>query len=212
MLDVHNLEERWLKYKIKTFIPYIVIFFSLIIIITVLFIFNSKSKINTEKKIVKPIKKLEKQVPKEKITIEKTILQPSYKFIENIKEINTQKIIKKDKQPKKVQSTIQIKRQNQNDDINIVLKRFHNNKNPSLSLFIAKKYYEQKNYKYAYKYAFITNELNNKIEDSWLIFIKSMIKLNKKEQAIKTLKQYIQHSDSYKAKLLLNNIYNGKFR
>jgi len=64
----------------------------------------------------------------------------------------------------------------------------------------------------SYNYSLITNELNNNIEASWIIFTKSLVKLNKKEMAVKTLQQYVEHSQSNQAKLLLDEITSGKFK
>ena len=93
-----------------------------------------------------------------------------------------------------------------------VIKRFKKNNNPALSLFIAKKYYELENYDQSYNYALITNEINDNIDSSWIIFAKSLVKLNKREEAIKTLNKYIQHSHSNQAKILLDEIKSGKFK
>ncbi|RLA73513.1 MAG: hypothetical protein DRG78_22425, partial [Epsilonproteobacteria bacterium] len=84
--------------------------------------------------------------------------------------------------------------------------------NPALSLFIAKKYYELGEYRKSYNYSLKTNNINNDIEASWIIFAKSLVKLDEKKMAVKILKKYISHSDSNRAQLLLNNILSGKFR
>lgn len=107
---------------------------------------------------------------------------------------------------------IQITKQHTSNDIAIVIRRFKTNNNPALSLFIAKKYYEIDNFEQSYNYALITNQLNKDIEDSWIIFAKSLIKLKKKQKAIEVLKQYIQYSNSNKAEILLANIISGKFQ
>lgn len=39
MLNVYDLENRWLKYKLKKFLPYSIIFFSLIVILIITFFF-----------------------------------------------------------------------------------------------------------------------------------------------------------------------------
>ena len=93
-----------------------------------------------------------------------------------------------------------------------IIKRFKKNNNPVLGVFIAKKYYEMKDYHKAYNYALITNQIDSTIEDSWIIFAKSLVKLGQKERAIKTLKAYIKTSHSSKAKILLDNILTGKFK
>jgi len=105
-----------------------------------------------------------------------------------------------------------ITHQNTYNDIAEIIKRFKKNNNPALSLFVAKKYYELGNYRQAYNYALMTNEINKDIEISWIIFTKSLVKLGKKRDAIKTLKEYIQQSHSNSAQILLDEIQSGKFK
>ncbi|MEA1919163.1 MAG: hypothetical protein U9N52_04935 [Campylobacterota bacterium] len=94
-------------------------------------------------------------------------------------------------------------------DIQEVIKRFKNNKNPALSLFAAKRFYAIKKYSDAYNYALMTNELNSDIEESWLIAAKSMHKLGKKNDSIHLLNQFINKSNSMRAKMILEQINNG---
>nr|WP_321266008.1 CDC27 family protein [uncultured Sulfurimonas sp.] len=107
---------------------------------------------------------------------------------------------------------LKIQRQNTQEDINHVIKRFNKNNNPALSLFVAKKYYEIGDYHKSYNYALITNEINDNIDASWIIFAKSLVKLNQKNEAISTLKKYIKHSNSSQARILLEEITSGKFK
>lgn len=109
-------------------------------------------------------------------------------------------------------STIDIERRDSEKDIKHVIKRFNVNHNPALSLFVAKKYYQLGDYEQAYNYSLITNDINNNIEASWLIFSKSLVKLGKKEKAIETLKKYVNYSDSSQARQLLDEIISGKFK
>ena len=82
-----------------------------------------------------------------------------------------QTIKTEDKAPEK------IKINKENSDIQDVIKRFNINKNPALSLFIAKRYYQIGEYEAAYNYAQTTNNIDNKIDESWIIFSKSLVKL-----------------------------------
>ncbi len=93
-----------------------------------------------------------------------------------------------------------------------IIQRFKRTNNPNLSLFIAKKYYDMGKYNKAYNYALITNQIDNTMEESWIIFTKSLVKMGYKQRAIKTLKAYIDYSHSNNAKLLLSNIIAGKFK
>lgn len=251
MLDIHELESRWLKYKLKSYLPYIVISVSSTVILVAGYtLYNSNIAPTTfvEKEIEKPIVIIKKQVqeiePKiveikevilaKPLKIEKVTLKPSMDFIEKIrinptpysekrvidipkkkiqekKELQEEKVKKEPKVDKKESASINIKRQNTYEDINHVIGRFNNNNNPALSLFVAKKYYEMGEYKKAYNYALITNDINNNIETSWIIFAKSLVKLGKKDMAVNTLHKYINHSKSNKAKILLDEIISGKF-
>jgi len=122
------------------------------------------------------------------------------------------KIIKEVVVAKEEKKRIIINRQNTQNDIHEIIKRFKKNNNPALSLFVAKKYYELENYQQSYNYALITNQINRDIDASWIIFSKSLVKLNKKDKAIKTLKKYIDSTHSSSAQILLDEIRTGKFR
>lgn len=134
---------------------------------------------------------------------------------QNIKSINKEKKSEeKDKvlEIKEKIPTLTLIKQDTIDDINLVIKRFKKSNNPALSLFIAKKYYKLKKYHKAYNYALITNAIDKDIDESWILFSKSLIKLGKKDMAINTLTKYIEQSDSINAKVLLDNIKSGKFK
>jgi len=289
MLNIHELEKKWLRYKIKSYIPHMVIFISSLLIIAVLFIlinldyFKSQTSnlddfpkqeeaINTdqEKNITQEVVQTAVIVSTQKTqtpvelteapevihvtqTEQKLLVTPSMNFIKNIQhdDISYDKkesyknqavaITEKPETPtqtpptpdfieetvltqpikieeKKVDeeihvaNSISIKRQNEYSDIEEIIARFKKNNNPTLSLFIAKKYYELGEYRNAYNYSLITNELNKEIEASWIIFAQSLVKLNEKEKAIKILQEYVKHSNSKRANLLLDEILSGKFK
>jgi len=264
MHNIHDLEQRWLKYKIKFYLPYIItIIFTIILSIALVFILDTKKdsdailasteivqtqtplKPIVKKKIVqekvpehienKVEKIIKKQTSVENIAQEKQlVLTPSLDFMKKLKTdsvnsyqsqkprtnevqkvyepiVNEQKTTTKfESIPKKQKINISTK-ETQND-IQHVIKRFKKNNNPTLSLFVAKKYYKLGDYRKAYNYALITNEINNEIEQSWIIFAKSLVKLKKKNLAIKTLSKYVNHSHSGNAKVLLDDIKSGKFK
>ncbi len=160
-----------------------------------------------EKKVEKPIKKSSENVKQE--SKKEEVVLP---VVEEVKEsiaVVEKPILEK---PASNTSTIDIKRRDEEEDIKHVIKRFNVNHNPALSLFAAKKYYQLGDYEQAYNYSLITNDINNNIEASWLIFSKSLVKLGKKEKAVETLKKYINHSDSSQARQLLDEIISGKFK
>jgi len=261
MHNIHDLERRWLSYKIKSFIPHILI--SLMVIISFMLVISIYSKNSTSsqnkdivlnnqlqqpvsKKIISkvkvlPVKKIKLPSVEPDInhiapkTIQKQdatpILNPSMDFIKNLRSSSSTSYksnsFKTDKQEPDVKEEqvkikenvivektklILIQRQETQSDINHVIARFKKNKNPALSLFIAKKYYKLGDYKQSYNYALLTNQINSGIEQSWIIFAKSLVKLGKKDKAIYTLEKYIKSSKSVNAKMLLDNIKSGKFK
>lgn len=102
-----------------------------------------------------------------------------------------------------------IKRDDAAFDIHEIEDRFKDNSNPNLGVYIAKYHYDHGNYSEAYNYALKTNSINNSIDDSWLIFAKSLVKLGKEEQAKKTLQLYISNSNSQAAKNYLDTLSKG---
>ena len=88
-------------------------------------------------------------------------------------------------------------------------RRFHQTHDTDDSLFLAKGYYRKGNYKKAEYWALQTNKINGNIEESWLIFAKSKVKLGRKNEAIDILTKYIKKSNSAEAQSLLNKIKEG---
>lgn len=276
MLNTRDLEQRWLKYKIKFYVPHFIIFISIIVILLILLTFiNSDKKdskelsqnktfieTQTDKSITVEAPKAE--LIKEEIEVKRTDyrevstvspktqekkpsnigdnslkLAPSLDFmksmqhstlpyyneepaiayekasviveeiqeLEPVEEIQAKEVVVKDEIKQ-----ISIKRRDSSNDIRDIIKRFKKNNNPALSLFVAKKYYELGEYHKAYNYALITNQIDRDIDASWIIFAKSLVKLNQKEMAIETLKQHIDNSHSSSAKILLDEIVSGKFK
>ncbi len=272
MLNIHDLEIRHRKYKLKSYIPYAVVLSSLVTVAFVVYAFQQNTQNSSSLSVVSDTKNQKtNEIKKEKIVVvkennttikkeekptlvaskeiikkEKTSLSPSMNFMKKIESnrisnynnnshvvksapTKTRKIVTQikettiddnivetppAKEPKetveKKSTKISIKKDDQ--DIQHVIKRFKINNNPALSLFVAKKYYKIGEYHKAYNYALITNEINNDIEDSWIVFAKSLVKLNEKDMAIKTLKKYIDTSHSSQAKILLDEILSGKFK
>lgn len=296
MLNVKELERKWLIYKIKSYLPFGIAFVISLVLIIFLATSNSKNELKkeinttqelTKKVIEKPsidflykiennttksknntpkpkdiIKKEqvveEVSIPEQNTTIHETkktptIIEPSLGFMNEIetkpkKQNNTLTIepsmgfmqqienqplgIIKNNKPKKTKTKpkpkpiqiqkkqkpivkkkiIQIKRDSSKLDIDKLVKRFEKKKDPRLSLFIAEKYYANKKYKEAYDYALITNQIDPNLEQSWILFSKTLVKLGQKERAIRTLTKYINYSKSSNAKLLLDDIKTRKFK
>ena len=303
MLDVRELERKWLRYKIRRYLPYGVLSLSLLLIVIVLAnidfskesplsVPNERTAQTKQKDISSPSNKKEKtpaitiakadtsqtqstQLPRQAQAATRTntpapaavaptsqketaqysestkrssskVLKPSMDFLRKMKDnsvlpesqpvtvattkqpyssaqsssIQSSSTVKEEEnleekesveQTKKTKVEIKISKTSKRD-LQEIIKRFKKNNNPVLGVFIAKKYYEMGDYHKAYNYALITNQIDSTIEDSWIIFAKSLVKLGQKERAIKTLKAYINTSKSSKAQILLDNILRGKFK
>ncbi len=92
-----------------------------------------------------------------------------------------------------------------------VEKRFKQSHDVDDSLFLARSYYKKGNYKKSEYWALETNKVDSNIEESMLIFVKSKMKLGRKNEAKNILTTYIRKSNSPEAKKLLYRIENGKF-
>jgi len=92
-----------------------------------------------------------------------------------------------------------------------VEKRFHQSHDIDDALFLAKSYYKKGNYSKAEQWAFEANKLDANLEDSFLVFVKSKMKLGQKNEVISILNQYLKHNNSENVRALLNKIENNKF-
>lgn len=91
-----------------------------------------------------------------------------------------------------------------------VEKRFYQSPDVDDALFLAKSYYKKENYEKSEYWALETNKIDENIEESLLIFVKSKIKLGRKNEAIGILMSYINKSGSKEAKDLLYQINNDQ--
>jgi len=262
MLNVHDLERRWLRYKIKSYAPIALgsLAFVITTVIAISFIGNSETAEPEEIVVQTPIKKVSStpieilpvqtiiEVPQNtqedyrgdnpSITQKDTsrlVLKPSLHFMDNIEDgLNPyledelpiddsstdimvqanpssptqQRVVAK----KKKKGGLVLSTKKSEKDLKDVIRRFKKNKNPALSLFIAKRYYELKKYQRSYNYALMTNEIDKEIDESWIIFAKSLVKLKQKELAILTLKSYLKTKKSTQAEILLRKIQAGTFK
>lgn len=88
--------------------------------------------------------------------------------------------------------------------------RFNQSHNIDDALFLAKSYYNNGNYEKAEYWALQTNRLDETVEESLLIFVKSKLKLGNKNEAISILNSYLKKANSQEAQKLLYQIENDK--
>lgn len=276
MLNIHELERRWLRYKIKSYIPLILSIFASVSIIALFFIYmplsdsknsilnapaetkkeDAASKTQTEVTVQKKPLNEAVQAPIELNIADNTqeqtkmetkedkstlVLKPSLHFMDNIEdglpafieeemphqepvassieENNLSTVLDEegntditDPSEEANENRLNITSNKSDSDLKDVIRRFKKNKNPALSLFIAKRYYAAGEYQKSYNYALMTNEIDKNIEESWIIFSKSLVKLGQHELAINTLKSYLKTTKSTAADVLLRKIESGTFK
>jgi tetratricopeptide (TPR) repeat protein len=274
MLNVHDLERRWIKYKIKSILPLLLTAIGIIVvtIVSVIYIPLSDIKDSTVKKVPEPQANLQKEetlpsqenreqvekgLPTNTIAVPQNtqvqqkiesrqalVLKPSLRFMDNIEDglssyvqddhyqlsqnqprpdntldyQSNQVLVEQPQasidEPKieEKKLTLSISSKKSDEDLKDVIRRFKKNKNPALSLFIAKHYYNAGEYQKSYNYALMTNEIDKSIDESWIIFSKSLVKLGQHELAMNTLKSYLKTSKSSAAEVLLRKIESGSFK
>jgi len=114
-----------------------------------------------------------------------------------------------DMYPEKETEDTAAKKRNNRLSIKSVEKSFAKSRSYRDSLYLANAYYKKGNYSKAQKWALITNDLNSKIEESWLIFAKAKAKMGQRKEAEHVLSSYIRKTNSSKAKKVLRKIKKG---
>ncbi len=265
MRNIHELEQQWIRYKLRTYAPWMIaplLIIVLFIFITYFLIPSKTEPLATLQLSSTPthnetiissssVSSSSSSVPQEfttsslqpqatVATFASPVLTPSLNFIERLNQKQEQTSSSRgnptiqakspqvdsliDAAPEYTQDvytetikptvalpppTFSIGSNQDAGDIQEVVARFKLNKKPALSLFIAKRYYAIRQFRDAYNYALITNELDPENEESWLIAAKSLVKLREKEKALHLLKEFIARSDSVRAKMVLAQIENG---
>ncbi len=88
--------------------------------------------------------------------------------------------------------------------------RFRFAKDKDDALFLARYYYDKKQYNKALHWALETNKLDSDIEESWLLFGRAKAKLGLRMEAIRVLQAYYDRTGSPQAKKLLDHIRRGE--
>lgn len=117
-----------------------------------------------------------------------------------------EKIISKSKKPKIIISSKKI------DKLKYLKERYNETGRSMYAIMISKEYYRKKMYKESLIWATMANSIDSTSEESWIMFAKSKVKLNQKNDAINALRAYLKVNSSKRIKILLTNITNGVFK
>lgn len=194
-----ELEKECKKRRIKKNVLHIfIIIFLIVVLIFIKLIMDKKSKnvnknnniINSE--IIKKVKKTNKN----------KILTPIIEL-----NISDNKIHKKEKKAKKINK--KTKKTENNKTKKLIL---NTSTLPSFEtcILLAEKYYNNKDYENALKWAKNANIQNKKSPKSWIIVAKSLYKLNKKDKAVKILQIYYKYTKNRDVLKLIERMKNGE--
>lgn len=106
----------------------------------------------------------------------------------------------------KTKPKIDIQFSSENNEISILKENFNKNKNPEIALKIAKKCYQDKRYSDTIKWALSANNLDNSIEESWVMFAKAKYMLKQKDDALRALEEYNKNKNKPEINELINKI------
>ncbi len=232
MYDIKPLEEEWKKYNKKKRRPWFILLFSIFFILLLSLTFLNYKEIDllkfydtSKKEIVinkstntllidKALSTLEIKKPKVSEALKIEAVEPmavtssENGYIEVTEVLPIAEDVETIKKPK-VKMHLEIIETTNVNAYKDVANRFKHSHDTDDSLFLAKAYYRRGNYKKSEYWALQTNKVNDKIEESWLIFAKSKVKLGHKNEAINILKTYIKKTNSSQAKSLLYKIKKG---
>jgi hypothetical protein len=226
MYDILELENNWKKYKKSKRKPWYIFSFIGIIFLLLLYYMFNVININNINKYYGKIKSLV-SVENNTVINENTFIlynPPLAKLdIENIEKkellmklpiLDNQLLSTKSIEVPHIESNkkifLDIVKTSSVSAYKDVEKRFYNSHEIEDALFLAQSYYKKNNYTKAAFWALETNKLDNNIEDSIFIFVRSKVKLGQKNEGISILKAYIEKSNSIDAKNLLYKIENNK--
>ena len=239
MYDIRPLEEEWKKYRKKKLRPWYIgsIVFLLLFLLILFFSNNAKINVNafttyldTFKNSVSSKENKSENVsqvksdlvvngPLMRIEVEKQAIDEPESVEDTPANILVDIPILDGKQEERSSRSGKARKKIHLDIIKTtnltaykdVENRFKLSKDIDDSLFLARSYYKKGNYKKSEYWALETNRVDPNIEESMLIFVKSKMKLGRKNEARNILTTYLKKSNSPEAKKLLYSIENGKF-
>ena len=228
MYDVSRLEKEWKKYNRKRRYPIYATLGGMLLVLTAGYywwmkekrtglisttsLFAKGEKNNTQAKHIAllndALDRLDVQIkePENSLKKETKYRNAPLEPVEDIPILHENIVVPDEVQAPHKKVELKIKETTSIQAYKDVEKRFYQSHDIDDALFLAKGYYKRKAYHKAAYWALETNKINSDIEESWLIFARSKIKLGKKEEAIHILKSYIKASNSPKARALLKRL------
>jgi len=232
MYNIKPLEEDWKKYQNKKKKPYYIALLIIILVVILFLFFNKRNEVfdvymNKLDNISVDTSDFE-SIPSESVTLVnqglvrlETLNIPIKKSLDAVDKLN-EVLVDIPVLDLKQESNIQDNDSNR-EKVHLeiietssvtayedVEKRFAQSNDIDDALFLARSYYKKENYKKSESWAYEVNKLDSNLEEGLFIFIKSKVKLGRKNDALSILSNYLKKSNSDEAKKLLYKIENNK--
>jgi len=232
MYDIKPLEKEWKRYRKRKLRPWYIAGFGFIVLSLTAIIFPNNEKIDfsalstyfktTDDTSALKEKRVESNILLDgalsSLEVEDSVIDVVAKVIDKPLNILVDIPILEDKNERIIKEVPVVRKRVHLDIVETtsvtaykdVEKRFLQSHDIDDSLFLARSYYKKGNYNKAEHWALQTNKLDRNNEESLFIFVKSKIKLGRKNEAIAILTTYTKRSNSQEAKKLLYRIQNDK--
>jgi len=232
MYEIKPLEEDWKKYQNKKKKPYYFALIVSVLLLTLFLLFNTENGVFTAYINKSDNTTADASNSKNDLSTRDTLVNEGLKRLEtlnipiksSVEEVDTlnETLVDIPVLDLKQESNIQVNDTNREKvHLNIietssvtayedVEKRFLQSNDIDDALFLARSYYKKGNYQKSESWAYEVNKLDSNLEEGLFIFIKSKVKLGRKNDALSILSSYLKKTNSEKAKNLLYKIENNK--
>lgn len=114
-----------------------------------------------------------------------------------------------DLEAKPARKRVNIQVTSASNEESVLREQFLKTNNPTIALELARLNFRNNNFKEAIKWSLAANDIDNSLEESWIIFAKSKYKLKQSDDAIKALREYNKNLNKASINELINKIKSG---
>ena len=114
-----------------------------------------------------------------------------------------------DLESKPARKRVNIQVTSASNEESVLREQFLKTNNPTIALELARLNFRNNNFKEAIKWSLAANDIDNSLEESWIIFAKSKYKLKQSDDAVKALREYNKNLNKASINELINKIKSG---
>ena len=114
-----------------------------------------------------------------------------------------------DLESKPTRKRVNIQVTSASNEESVLREQFLKTNNPTIALELARLNFRNNNFKEAIKWSLAANDIDNSLEESWIIFAKSKYKLKQSDDAVKALREYNKNLNKASINELINKIKSG---